>query len=260
MAAETPAEYWGVFLDGPQPSEMFIRLNLALIEFARATTSHETLALPARTAIPLLTSQQFYALLPIFSRDDPQQFFALLKQVPVQFHDRLAMVFYESSGIPVILPGKALFTRKDCQKWIIGVTRAYPDEVHANLNKLLQGDNYLPDPLTEKPFMFREIPRSCFPPTADLEQRQTFEKLLAQLDVKLGPLMVEIQQTIQTQAHPVAATNSLGSQLAAQAGTQAGLEAAHMRYKALHGQVYYDSQGKKKYQGGAFDTMDKGNF
>jgi hypothetical protein len=40
----------------------------------------------------------------------------------------------------------------------------------------------------------------------------------------------------------------------------AELQAQRMRSVALHGEIYYDSNGHKRYKPGAFDSMQNANF
>jgi hypothetical protein len=259
QSAESPAEYWGTFLNGSQPSPMFLRLNLALIEFARATTCHDTLALPPDQAYPLLNYHHFFALAPLFvDKNMAAELLDQLPKIPVRFHEPLALILMEGLDIPLF---KGMFSRKSCHSWITGVTLAYPDEIHATLNEFLQAKNYLLDPLTDQSFVFNEIPRSCFPAAADSERVKRYEQLSNEIEPKFAKLGVEIREALQTEAtSQSSAFQPRQTQAQALALAQADFEAQRMRSVALHGEIHYDEQGRKRYRGGAFDSLKDANF
>jgi hypothetical protein len=64
-------------------------------------------------------------------------------------------------------PNTPLLLRSALYDWIDFFIRADPDGMHRKLNTLISGLQDLYDPLTDKAFIHKEIPRSCFPAAGD---------------------------------------------------------------------------------------------
>jgi hypothetical protein len=64
-------------------------------------------------------------------------------------------------------PNTPLLHRSALYDWIDFFIRADPDGMHRKLTTLVTGLQDLYDPLTDKAFVHKEIPRSCFPAAGD---------------------------------------------------------------------------------------------
>jgi hypothetical protein len=60
-------------------------------------------------------------------------------------------------------PNTPLLFRSALYDWIDFFIRADPNGMHRKFNMLLSGPHDLYDPLTDRPFVHKFIPRSCFP-------------------------------------------------------------------------------------------------
>jgi hypothetical protein len=178
----TSERYWGNFLNASgQPSPMFLRLFLAIIDFARATGTSDVPAFADNQAHTLLSPAQafkFFSATGDFKLDiKPEQL--------QQYH----VTLYESYQLAYKKP--AYVSRKALQRWFLQHAFADPDKYHKSLNEfLLQKGVYLIDPFTEGPFKFKEIPRSSFPEKPNESTRIHLDQCFTTFKAKLNQLPI----------------------------------------------------------------------
>jgi hypothetical protein len=157
---------------------MLTRLCLSLYDFAKNTSANRVPKQHLTAAKPFLLPEMVIAIFDLsldmdllpFNESDS-------RSLTPQKIDMACMVLYNLMNVGFEMGVRdgahstsrttPLLLRSALYDWIDFFIRADPDGMHGKLNMLLSGLQDLYDPITDKPFIHKDIPRSCFPAAGD---------------------------------------------------------------------------------------------
>jgi hypothetical protein len=254
------AEYWGALIgadhhEGP----MLGRLIIALYDYAHATVESTLPVQDSQMATPVLSPEMVITIMDILEAG-----YILDDEYEDEVLNRKSSMYYETMNLQYFAP--AILPRASLRNWIVRLVKADPDYYHTAFNKLLQSTMRLYDPMTERQFIYQDIPRSCFPATADLSIKQALDERELLFKGKAKGIVNELQPSESLQARPQQMLQ-LAQQIDdytqshnALVQAKARLGAAQKHSEMLFGREYIDQWGRKRRTEGMFDNSSKANF
>jgi hypothetical protein len=120
--------------------------------------------------------------------------------------DAIFAQYYLAFGLPVVWAtrlgsnrpnGLPLLKRESVKLWLRNYIRAQPDILHERFNTLLDEMSELRDPIEDKPFAYKVVPRGCFPADIDLAAAHAAAKAFAQFQAA-GIKILDRAKPVQT--------------------------------------------------------------
>jgi hypothetical protein len=177
---------------------------VAICEFVRVRFSHSHPPVTASTAAaPFMMPETFSAILKLFFFQEPD--FGpqdLIDAFGPEPFDSLFTEYYSAMNLQHVFVTRPesekqrttpFLQRKRFHEWLRMYIATYPNAMWHRLNIILRDVPVLIDPITEEPFKYTIIPRSCFPAEGEYaEEIALLEKRTKQYDEASDKIITEV--------------------------------------------------------------------
>jgi hypothetical protein len=246
------AAYWGdLVTSSGGPSPMLTRLFLAYTDFIR--TTDPTLLPPfeetnGKTVFPPDMVQAVFERLQINT----------ILMPPLDLSDNVRFRCFKGTFIMLDVDyiAPAYITRKGFHALLLRFLRIAPDHLYEELNALLNSETVLIDPITESPFIWKKIPRRCFPEKGDEQGMRRLLELTEEAGKHVANIVIE-ERAAMARAREFDSHRNMQEE---QTLADLDLRLARQEYANAMGREYIDEYGVRRVIPGAMNNMNAGNW
>lgn len=193
------SRYWGKLISDTGISPRLNSCVVGICDIASAVSSARPPAVPLEKAAVYLMPEAFATILTLFGIEEPE--FGppqLVQQFGPSFFDNMFAHYYVAFNVPIVWATRPdsdkpnnlpLIKRASVKTWLRNYIRAQPDEFYTRLNEILDEVPELQHPMEDKPFLYKKIPRGCFPAHCDKAASTAIVQAFAQFTAASSKLI-----------------------------------------------------------------------